>query len=159
MMRENAKRGWDDREVTVDKEELLVALKENREKHIANYRVAMESYTVLAKAKLEKLKDKAQKILDENFADISKRIEEFDPEEGQMQDVIQLISSMTFDLRVPEDHSKAYDVAIEMATWEKRDEIILLQSQFECFVRDDWDWSKDFEHLNFRYSKAVGAMG
>jgi len=119
----------------------------------------MESYTVLAKAKLEKLKDKAQKILDENFADISKRIEEFDPEEGQMQDVIQLISSMTFDLRVPEDHSKAYDVAIEMATWEKRDEIILLQSQFECFVRDDWDWSKDFEHLNFRYSKAVGAMG
>jgi len=40
-----------------------------------------------------------------------------------------------------------------MAEWEVNDTVELTQSQFQCFVLDDWDWRHEFDVLNARYSK------
>jgi len=154
-MREVLNRGMQERKVKVKTQRLLKTLKENRLEHQEKYEEAMKGYKVLAKEKLEKLKKKTLDGIESNFAAILDKIDKFDPEEGQMSDTVTLISSMQFSLEVPENHTKAYDVAIDMADWEQREEVEILQSEFECFVRDDWDWSKDFQHLNVRYSEAL----
>lgn len=154
-MREVLRGNLPERTVRIKTEKLLKTLKENRLKHQEKYEEAMKGYKVLAKDKLEKLKNKTLDGIETNFAAISDKIDKFDPEERQMSDTVTLISSMQFSLEVPENHTKAYDVAIEMANWEQREEVDILQSEFECFVLDDWDWSKDFQHLNVRYSEAL----
>jgi len=151
-MREAHERGWAERTVTVKTAKLLETLKKNRETHQKEYQEAMKGYKTLALKKLEKLGEKAKQSLHDNFASIAKKIEKFDPEDGSLGDVITLISSMTFNLEVPKDHTKSYDVAIGMAEWEENDKIELLQSQFQCFVQDDWEWTEQFKHLSVRYS-------
>lgn len=153
MMRDAAILG--ERTVTVERERLLATLKTNRTKHQAEYNESLAGYKSLATQRLKTLRDKAVRTIDENFELITRKIERYDPADRDITDVVTLLSAMTFNLKVPTDHTHAYDVAIDMAEWETNATIELTQGQFQCFVRDEWDWTDEFKHLN----KAYTSMG
>ncbi len=153
-MMQDVNRGWDERIVKVPREKLLGTLKKNLEIHRREHDEAMHNYKAVAKGKLAKLHRKAQTDLTVNFDTIGNQIERFDPDDvDAISDVITLISSMTFTLEIPQDHTKSYRMAIEMAEWEVSEYVELTQSQFQCFVLDDWDWSRNFKHLNMSYRR------
>lgn len=148
--------GWEERTVTVSREKLLSTLKENREKHAREYQESVAGYKVLAKERLQKKLSWARKTLKANFDEVSRKIDEFDldDDENPLTDTVSMLSSVSFSLEVPRDHTKSYDVAISMAEWEVGDTIELTQSQFQCFVLDDWDWKKKFSVMNKLYTSA-----
>lgn len=155
-MRDVLNMGLGERTVTVKVSDLLAKLKENRQKHQEEYQESVAGYKVLAGERLARLREKAESALVANFDRIAEKIDEFDPEDEEgLTDQVTLITSMTFNLKVPQDHTRSYDVAIEMAEWETREEIELTQAQFQCFVLDDWEWQQEFKHLNKSYSFAA----
>lgn len=154
-MRTAIEQGWDEREVTVNRAKLLDTLRTNREKHIKEYHEAVAGYKEQATARLVSLRKKIISSVDENFESIQQRIAKFDPEEP-LPDRIVLTSVTSFDLQVPRSYEKSYDVAIQMAEWEVSETVTLKQSQFQCFVLDDWEWKTAFVNLSKTY--AAGAM-
>ena len=150
-MQASIERGWGDREVTVNRQKLLDTLRSNREKHIKEYTEAVAGYKAQATDRLANLKKRIVKDINENFVKIQEKIDKFDPEEP-LTDHVTLTSMTSFSLQVPRSYEKSYDIAIQMAEWEVSETITLKQSQFQCFVLDDWEWKVSFEHLNKTYA-------
>lgn len=152
-MREMYDMGLPERTVTVNRKNLLEKLRENLTKHRREYEEAVAGYKTLARERLEKTKRKAETALADNFGRIKQKIDRFDPEdENGLADVVTIIQSQSFNLKVPKDHSDAYRVAIQMAEWEVSDTVELTQGQFQCFVLDDWDWQKEFQQVTKMYN-------
>lgn len=151
-MHEVLKGGLEGRTVLVSRTRLLKTLHENREKHSRDYKQAVIDYKDVALERSSKALDKAKRDLESNFAAVVHKINNFDPENVSVGDRVTILQAVAFDLRVPEDHTKAYDVAIQMADWEVNDNVELTQAQFQCFVLDDWDWKRDFERLQRSYA-------
>jgi hypothetical protein len=155
-MREVLQMGLEEQVTTVPKKRLLETLKLNREKHQRDYEESLAGYKTLAAERLEKLKAQAMKDLKKNFDALAEKIQtaDFTDPEERLPNTVTLLSAMSFHLKVPENHSRAYDVAIAQAEWETKDTIELTQRQFQCFVLDDWDWREEFQHINKAYSIA-----
>jgi len=115
-------------EVSVDKKELLEKLEENRTKHRAIFEEAIVGY-----------RECAIELLDKRLAAIKsgKKI------------------NMIFKVIEPQDHTTDYDVAIAMIKMSVDDTIELDQTQFQCYVLDDWRWKRDFLYSNAQYSKTA----
>jgi hypothetical protein len=148
-MREMQEQGWKERTVTVSTYTLLIKLKENLKKHKDEYEKAVIGYKEMAAKRLKQELTAASSRLEKNFRMLEKRIDEFDPDE--QNNTVVLLDTVHFKMMVPQDHSKAYEVAIQMAEWEENKTIDLLQSQFQCFVMDDWEWKNEFESVTKRY--------
>lgn len=150
-MRDALERGWEDRTVTVSRDKLLKTLEENRTKHVAEYREALVGYKKAASGALEKQIAKAKKAIEESAEILLNRIEQFDPEDPLKNQVV-VLDRFSFNLEVPQNHERSYDVAIAMAQWEEGDTIELKQSEFQCFVLDDWDWKEQFLNVTKVYN-------
>lgn len=90
-------KGLQMREVKVKREDLLKKVKENRVIHIKEYREAVEGYKSAAIAELAK-----------GIMQLKKQVD--DLETGEM---IRL-ATVSFNLAVPQDHTKDYDQVIAM---------------------------------------------
>ncbi len=97
---------------------------------------------------------RAEKSIKDNEAMILAKLERFDPEDPPSSQMV-VLNQIAFHLEVPRDHTKSYDVAIQMAEWEVGETVELTQGQFQCFVMDDWDWKDEFAHLNKRYTSKM----
>jgi len=146
-------KGWSMRKVTVNREKLLTALRENKAKHVAEYTEAVKGYKEQATKRLEAAIKKARKRLTESMGTIQKRIDTFGEE--QLPDVITVLNTESFALKVPRNYEKSYEVAIRMAEMEVADVVELGQDEFQCFVLDDWDWKNEFTSINSTYTKKV----
>ena len=113
-----------DMSVTVHKNALLCRLKENRDNHLDLYKKAYEGYR---KAIISDLEFKLDRIKDRKEIQLHIR---HSP---------------------PEDHTKDYDDVIDMLEMHNGDEMTLTQSQFVCYVRDDWGWKKQWTTSNSAY--------
>lgn len=153
-MRDVMEMGLSERTVTVNRIKLLETLKANRDKHQSDYHDSLAGYKEQAKDALAKKVERARQSIDDNAEIISRKIDKFDPEEPLANTVI-VMQQISFQLEVPKDHTRSYDVAIQMAEWEVGETIELTQSQFQCFVMDDWDWKQKFEHLNKSYTNRM----
>lgn len=151
-MARQARQAQINREIEVDRKKLIDALKANRERHIAQYNEAVEGYRDAALAILSKAKASAVARMEKNFERIRVDLENFNPEEGA-SDRITLIQSETVDLPVPRNYSKDYDAAIDIAEWDVNDKLKLSFAEFQCFVRDEWDWTIDFVSNSAMYVK------
>jgi hypothetical protein len=152
-MKDTLDMGWSERTVTVRRLKLLETLRTNRDQHKKLYEESVAGYRHAAAESLQKQVAKAQKTIADNAAMLSARIDRFDPDDPMPNQVV-VLGQVSFTLEVPADHTKSYDVAIEMAEWEVGENIELTQSQFQCFVMDDWDWKPRFDTLNKSYSFA-----
>ena len=123
-----SKRGWSDRETTVKRDELLKILKENRTKHLAEYKANCEAYREVALAKIE-----------EQFAELRKKVTEVKDKK--------FIGAIycSFQLPAPESHERYYDMAFRMMELEVNENVNLTADQFGCFIMDDWEWSEGFK--------------
>lgn len=111
--------------ITVDKDQLLKKLRENRERHSKLVAEARAGYIEKAKVALDRRLDQLRN--------------------GKLVGIV-------FRLSVPLDYTKAYDQAIQMFEMDKATEIQLTSDEFRCLVMDKWDWTETFVGSNSAYS-------
>ena len=126
--------GWEDREVKVKRDELLIVLKKNREQHLKDYTEACAGYRERALARISEIFEEAKGTINSL-------------KEGQTV----AFMGFGFNLPVPQSHEKAYDQIIRMMEMSVDEEITLTCSQFGCFVMDDWDWKEQWSASNSVY--------
>lgn len=121
------------RSVKVDKNKLLERLKENREKHCAEFGVIFDAYrnkvSNLMKEDAEELQIFAMKVLD-----------------LPRDQLVEATSYKFLSIPRPEDHSADYDRAIDRIEWEQEKFVIITEDDFNCYVRDEWQWRQRFRN-------------
>jgi hypothetical protein len=116
--------------VTAKRDEVLEALRKNREEHAAIVKEAREGYVEKARAQVEK------------------RL-------GQLREG--KVVSLSFKLSPPQDHTKTYDTAIRMLELHTSDTVELTAEQVRCLVQDQWDWMDQFLVGTSAYSNLANA--
>jgi len=110
--------------VTVKKQTLLAALKKNREGHRAIFLKAQEGFRRLCIEHLDKMIADAK--AGRSFA-------------------------TSIGLKAPQDHTREYDVNIQMLEMSEDDKLVISEEQFRHFVQDDWEWLEDFLSNSAQY--------
>jgi hypothetical protein len=111
--------------VTVKKETLLAALKKNREGHRSVFLKAQEGFRRLCVKRLDEMLANAR--------------------EGK-------VFAMSIGLQAPQDHTKEYDVNIQMLEMSEDEKLVISEEQFRHFVQDDWEWREDFLTNSAQYT-------
>jgi hypothetical protein len=106
--------------IVVDKERLVSALRESRDKHEREYQ---EAYDGFVKKYADLLKKKIGKA--EAGAEIGPR-------------------DTYIDLEVPENHTEDYTRALDMLSWHEGDSIDLSTQEYKNYIEDDWAWTGKF---------------
>ena len=52
----------------------------------------------------------------------------------------------------PQDHTKEYDINIQMLEMSEDEKLVVSQKQFQNFVLDDWEWRQDFLSNSAQYA-------
>lgn len=120
--------------------DILAKVRENRERHIAEYNQAVEDYKKELAILLQQEADKllAQKTLVESG-------KFFKPEQPHIE------------IRMPESHEKDYDQVISMLEFETEEVIKVESDEFACYVMDDWDWKKSFDLVKMSYTNTLSS--
>lgn len=151
-----ALRDQEKRTVEVNRFRLLTTLSTNKEKHVAEYEEAMAGYKAVLLEKLEESFADAKNKLEEKHAKIKAKIEKFtDSDISKQHDTFLLVEQVTVEMKVPRSFEKDYDAAIDMAHWDVRDTLELTHAEFNCFVRDQWDWKSGFEAVSTMYKNKM----
>lgn len=114
--------------VKIKKDELLGVIQANRVKHSADFLEAQDKYRVVC---IQKLTERIQKIQD------SKLDEDVD---------------MNFSVITPTNKTDEYDRVIKMLEMSTEDVVELTSHEFDCYVRDNWDWSDMAKFSNSTYT-------
>jgi hypothetical protein len=103
-------------QVEVKVSDLISALKKNKEKHILDYKEAVDLYHIKVRERLEELVKSNQnnEIRKDNYA-------------------VHMIA--------PVDASKKYDEYISMLSMSQSETMNLGTHEYKCFVEDQWDWA------------------
>ena len=124
--------------VIVERKRLQETLATNLEIHKKEFTEAMEGYRAAQADKIRLISKAAQTAV-------------ADPTEENRKDVHQAYVEFR-DLERPVDNSKSYTQAIRLMEWETREEIELSINDFECYVEDNWTWSRSFKSAHSNYS-------
>lgn len=117
--------GNNNMQIKAKKDEVLAALRTNREEHQQIVREARLGY-------MEKAKQALSAKLDELAS-------------GK-------ISALSFGLMLPVDYTKEYDTAIRMLELHQEDQVELDEALVRCFVLNQWEWMSQFIGSNAVYS-------
>ncbi len=115
--------------VTVKKEELLEALKANRDSHRSEFLKAQAGWKAIILEELER-----------RLADA--------------RNGLKVMAS--FHYPEPEDHTKDYNRVIRMVEMEVENKITMGEREFSQFVMDDWDWKAHWTASNMAYVSHTG---
>lgn len=110
--------------VKIKKQDLLEALRKNREEHRTVFEEALEGY-----------RKRVIEVLGERLRAARK---------GEKID-------MTFRLAEPMDQTKDYDRVIRMMEMSTEEIIELGEHEFQQYVMDEWTWAKGFSVNNSSY--------
>lgn len=110
--------------IKVRREELLDALRKNREAHREVFLRSLEGF-----------KKKAIEILEEKLATARKGIRD----------------SVFVNLQRPTDQTREYDRWIRAMEMETRDEIELTMQDFGTYIMDEWNWKAQFTATTSQY--------
>ncbi len=140
------------RKITVNRLRLITQLKENLTQHRVVFAQAMAGYITKATEKLAQEQVLAVKLVEARFLAAKRQLDEFDPLlADQTPDNWKIMDAVIIALPVPRDYSEAYEAAIDAAIWETGETMVLSYAEFQCFVRDIWDWKSAFEAVTFQY--------
>lgn len=103
--------------VTIEKDALLLKIKENRDRHRSVFEKALAAYQAKTIVHLERC--------------IS------DLRDGRQIDHF-------IRMPIPEDHTSDYDRVITMLEMDIHPTVEVTEMDFRCYVMDEWDWSKSF---------------
>lgn len=122
--------------VNVSKFKLVEILKQNKTKHVEEYRAAVPAYEQL-------IKNKAKEIASTAKGD--------KPNIKEVQKLAQELGYM----RPPHNYSDEYDRAIEMLEMSVDGEYDLSESEFRQFVKDEWSFSHEVAGTNSVYARSA----
>lgn len=112
------------REVTIEKGTLQKLIETNREQHREQYQKAFDGYAAAMRRALE-----------ENLSAFQKNAHH----------------RVLITEAPPEDHTKDYDVILEMLALEVDDEVTIDQGSFRQYVKDEWGWKVGWTVSNSKY--------
>lgn len=125
--------GSNGQSVNVDRIELLTKLKENREKHVAEFNAAVGAY---------------QQAMIDKLQDVLKQVKKGKVEELHVR------------LPKPTSYEDSYTDIIEMLEMSVDKTINLDRSSFKSYVKDEWGWSSGFKSLTGAYiGGSAGNLG
>lgn len=127
--------------MSFDKETVVRTLQENRKEHEEIYNEAVEGYR---KAFEEAIID-LQGVLADKLGELEK---EKTPDS-------RLKRNSMHQLSVPTNSLKEYDTVLEMLELTPDDTIVLDQDQYNCYMKDNWYWMKEFLMSNSVYSMSA----
>lgn len=152
-----ALRDQSERSVVVDREELIEVLTSNREKHLKDYEEAKLGYRASLLQRIDAAFSDAKKSIEARHRQTRESVEQMsDADIAKQNDSLVLLNSINIQMRVPRCFAKEYDAAIDMASWDVRETLELSHAEFQCFVRDVWDWTSDFEAVSACYKLPRG---
>jgi len=125
--------------VQVEKQRLAEALRANRDKHRREFEQAWVGYEEARRHAYAELSEASALAASEDSCAARRRARA-----GWDQ---------LRNLDVPSDHTESYDQAIALMEWEQRELVELSINDFECYVRDRWDWKRAFESNYEHYAK------
>lgn len=126
------------KEVKVNREKLLATLKTNLETHKAAYEDALSGY----------YEEKDRKLAALHAATTEATANSTDDTRRAVHKAYESFSR----LPRPQDHSESYELAIEIMTWETETEVKLSINDFQCYVRDKWNWKDQFRNSVLNYA-------
>lgn len=121
--------------VNIDKEKLLETLHANRRKHEADYNIALANFRTAA---INALTDRKRQLEEDAWMTIKPR------------------NFLAFNLPVPQSYAHVYSEVINMLEMCENKTIEVSSFQFQCWVKDKWEWSDSLKMSNSGYM-AVGA--
>lgn len=147
-----AKQAMRERDVEVDRKKLIETLETNKNRHVELYNEAIAGYKEAARSKLKEDGERARQKLEKNLARVGEAIEDFDPDKPhKFTDYFTLVEQVVMTLPVPKSYEAAYDAAIDIAKWDVNETMKLTFAEFNCFVRDEWDWKDNFLEVSNSY--------
>lgn len=126
--------------VKVNRADLLKKLQENLETHKELYAEAVRGYEDAKVTRLRELQSAVNAALTSNTEPNRQRVHEA---YGELSG-----------LSRPQDHSESYLLAIDMMTWETKEQVELSINDFQCYVRDKWNWKHEFRNSVSNYAAA-----
>lgn len=135
--------------VRVNTNDLTEKLKANREKHQAEYEEALSAYKVAFAEEVSKKRKKAHIFVERNCERLLEAIAKNDAEELRNQKISE---DSWVGLERPKNYTEDYDRAIDMLEWEQAEFIDIREDDFRKFVRDEWDWIREFKNINKSYT-------
>jgi hypothetical protein len=64
-------------------------------------------------------------------------------------------STTSIHFEEPKSHIKDYEMMIEMLEMSVDEEVKVTVEQFRRYVKDEWDWTKQFKSLHTSYTRVV----
>jgi len=145
------------RTVVVDRLRLIETLKANRERHVLLFDEAMKGYVAQSLEKVEATFRNLDSQIAEQKSRIIAKINSFTADTAdQFSDHLTILNGISVQLVVPKSYRDAYDAAIDMAEFDTRPELELSGAEFQCFVRDVWEWTAEFRTTGSRYGGMSG---
>lgn len=111
--------------------DLLEKLKSNRELHTTEAVEARSGYYSKVVHELEKLLDKAKKVAIDG--DGTEKVDTY------------------VDLSFPQDHTKDYNMIIDVLEMTNAETVKLTLGEFDKYVRDNWEWTETFKMSSALY--------
>lgn len=130
--------------VKVDRKKLLETLKANLEAHRAAYKDALEGYYDTKAMKLAALNAATNTAVESNTEETRRAVH-------KAYEAFSRLSK-------PTDHSESYELAIEIMKWEEEDQVELSINDFQCYVRDKWNWKNTFAASVQNYAKHTHSL-
>jgi hypothetical protein len=132
-------RRMQDREVVVDRLEVIKKLRENRAAHLARYEEGITAYPNAVRASLEAFQAAVAGLESTpNGVDLA-GIPEF------VQDFYREVLDAWEPPRKPECHSDANDRLLMILEADVRDTVTLSGREVACLLHDQWSWKHAFE--------------
>lgn len=107
--------------ITVNKAKLLATLKENRAKHVEQYKLGMVGYQQALIRRLEKELERAKELKPVS------------------------LNKLQRDMPVPSSYEASYDTTIQMLEWEEGEIVRIDEHEFNRYVLNKWEWHDSFE--------------
>ena len=140
----------------VNRQQLVETLKKNLEKHVADYEEAKAGYRSTLLSKLEDAYQRAKVQIDECYEKVKEEVSQLTDDSIESQgNWVVLLHEISVNMPVPKSYASEYRAAIDMAEWDVRETLELTSAEFNCFVRDQWDWQSEFQTLSTMYKRAV----
>ena len=129
--------------MSFDKAQVVTTLTTNRAEHEKIYKEAVEGY-----------RQKLTEALTEVVELVREKREEL---EDKKLPSPRLDYTPLNKLSVPTSSLKEYDTVLEMLELTPDETIVLDQDQYNCYMKDNWYWMKDFLISNSLYSVGAAA--
>jgi len=149
-----ARQDQENRTVEVNRRSLLSILEVNCEKHVSQYEDALEGYTEALAAKIDESFEAAKIELEKRHVAMKAKVASMtEADILKRSDTIVILDKIVAEMKVPRSYENEYRSAIAIATHDVRETLVLSYAEFTCFVRDQWDWKKEFVDVATSYCR------